>query len=143
MQTIKHNLQKTQVRMVNVANKHRTDREFQVGDWVYLKLRPHRQVTVRQGAQHKLAAKYYGPFMVESKIGKVAYRLKLPATAAIHLVFHISQLKLCHGNPSTTTFSPKLPSFATSHTPIAVLDRQLDRRNRRNRRPVIGFGSVV
>ncbi|GJX40654.1 putative mitochondrial protein [Tanacetum coccineum] len=45
---------------------------------VYLKLQPHRQVSIRQGQQYKLSSKYYGPFKVTERIREVAYRLKLP-----------------------------------------------------------------
>ncbi|GJZ37982.1 reverse transcriptase [Tanacetum coccineum] len=64
---------------------------------VYLKLQPHKQVSIRQDQQHKLSSKYYGPFKVAERIGEVAYRLELPSSSQIHLVFHISQLKKCHG----------------------------------------------
>lgn len=64
-----------------------------MGDWVLLKLQPHRQVTIRQGKQNKFSPKYYGPFEVIEKIGAVAYRLSLPEQSQIHNVFHVSQLK--------------------------------------------------
>ncbi|GJU00139.1 retrotransposable element Tf2 [Tanacetum coccineum] len=59
-------------RMRNQANKHRTNRQLEVNDWVYLKLQPHRQVFIRQGQQHKLSSKYYGPFKVAERIREVA-----------------------------------------------------------------------
>lgn len=77
---------------------------------------------------HKLSAKYYGPFEIEARVGKVAYRLKLPSTAAIYPVFHVSQLKLCHGTPVT---APVLLEKFSTRTLIAVLDRRLGRRNGR------------
>nr|GEX49514.1 putative reverse transcriptase domain-containing protein [Tanacetum cinerariifolium] len=42
-----------------------------LGVKVYLKLQPYRQSTIRQGTHHKFAAKYYGPFVVIAKVGKV------------------------------------------------------------------------
>ncbi|GJR67732.1 retrotransposon-related protein, partial [Tanacetum coccineum] len=62
IQQLKFHLQRSQDRMRNLANKHRTDRQFEVGMWVYVKLQPQRQVTLRKSAYNKLSSKYYGPF---------------------------------------------------------------------------------
>ncbi|GJY84187.1 hypothetical protein Tco_0497563 [Tanacetum coccineum] len=53
--------------MKTQADKRRTDRAFEVDQWVYLKLQPHRQVTVRQRKYNKLTPKYYGPFKIIAK----------------------------------------------------------------------------
>ena len=42
---------------------------------------------------HKLSAKYYGPYKVAARIGKVSYRLELPTTSKVHPIFHVSLLK--------------------------------------------------
>ena len=63
-QLVREQLLKAQQRMEHYANKHHTDREFQVGDLVYLKLQPYKQTTVALRSSIKLAARYYGPFPV-------------------------------------------------------------------------------
>ncbi|GJV38796.1 hypothetical protein Tco_1417236 [Tanacetum coccineum] len=108
-----------------VADKRRSEREFVVNDWVYLKLQPYRQHTLRKHKQHKLTQKYYGPFRIIAKMGKVAYKLELPIDAQIHPVFHVSQLKEHIGE---TPLTPgRLPHCNNegliSVAPYAILDR--------------------
>lgn len=69
---------KAQNRMKQHADSKRSDRNFEVGDMVFLKLQPYYQTSVAIRRNLKLAAKFYGPFEVVRKIGKVAYGLKLP-----------------------------------------------------------------
>ena len=42
---------------------------------------------------NKLSAKYYGPYKVFTNIGTMAYKLELPASYRVHLVFHVSCLE--------------------------------------------------
>ncbi|KAL2250254.1 UNVERIFIED_CONTAM: Transposon Ty3-I Gag-Pol polyprotein [Sesamum indicum] len=78
LQMLKENLQLAQHRMKIYADRKRTEREFQVGDEVFLKLQPHKQTSVAFRKRLKLSAKYYGPYKVIEKVGKVAYKLELP-----------------------------------------------------------------
>ncbi|MCI62767.1 hypothetical protein A2U01_0084024, partial [Trifolium medium] len=55
--------------------------------------------SVRQKRYSKFGKRYYGPFQVQKKIGPVAYELRLPPEARIHPVFHVSKLKVFHGEP--------------------------------------------
>ncbi|GJR68290.1 retrotransposable element Tf2 [Tanacetum coccineum] len=98
IEMLQFHIKRAQDRMKKYADLKRSEREFEVGMWVYLKLQPHKQVTIRQEAQNKLSPKYYGPFMIVEKIGVVAYKLELPSNVQVHPVFHVSQLKMRRGN---------------------------------------------
>ena len=85
------------------ANKYRSERSFQVGDQVYLKLQPYVQASVARLANHKLYFKFLGPYKILEKIGGAAYKLDLPPSAA---TFHVSQLKSSMGNNQVTSVPP-------------------------------------
>ena len=66
--------------------------EFEVGDHVFLKLMPKREV-VRFGKHGKLSLRFIGPFEILERVGTVAYLLDLPPTmSGVHEVFHVSML---------------------------------------------------
>jgi hypothetical protein len=76
--------------MKRQADKGRSERQFQVGDQVYLKLQPYVQSSLAPRSNQKLAFKFFGPYPVVRRIGSVAYKLKLPDDSSIHPVFHVS-----------------------------------------------------
>ena len=94
LQLLKDNLSIAQNRMKQQADQHRSEREFAIGDWVFLRLQPYKQLSLKQQKKdNKLAPKYYGPYKVLQKIGSMPYKLELPPSSRIHPVFHVSCLK--------------------------------------------------
>jgi transposase InsO family protein len=108
-QQLRQHLLRAQQRMKSQADKNWTEREFQVGDKVYLKLQPYIQKSIATRANPKLAFKYYGPFLILRRIGAVAYELQLPEKASVHPVFHVSQLKYAIGQQVQSSELPLEP----------------------------------
>lgn len=90
---VRQHLLRAQNRMKSQADKKRSDRQFQVGDSVFLKLQPYIQTSLAPRSNSKLCFKYFGPFTIIDKIGSAAYKLELPQGTSIHPVFHASLLK--------------------------------------------------
>ncbi|KAK5785412.1 hypothetical protein PVK06_039995 [Gossypium arboreum] len=119
-------LKKAQSRMKHFTDKHRSERIFQVGGLVYLRLQPYRQQTVRKILNQKLSLKYYGPFPVVKKVGVVAYTLQLPPGSRIHPTFHVSQLRKHVGSTPTQTQLPLVDAHdALQKEPAQIVDRRI------------------
>ena len=105
---IRQHLARAKERMKRQADNNRLERQFKVGDMVFLKIQPYVQSTLAPRANQKLSFKFYGPFQIIARVGSVAYKLELPPTTSIHPVFHVSQLKgvVLPGYP----VSPSLPT---------------------------------
>ena len=74
--------------------------EFQVGDYVFLKVSLMKGV-MRFGKKRKLALRYIGPFEILDRVGMVAYWLALPSNLSqVHPVFHVSMLRKYIIDPS-------------------------------------------
>lgn len=61
-QLVHQHLLRAQDRMKRQADKHRVERQFAVGDMVYLKLQPYVQSSIAARAHHKLSFKFFGPY---------------------------------------------------------------------------------
>ncbi|XP_026416204.1 uncharacterized protein LOC113311598 [Papaver somniferum] len=120
---LKSTLEEAQHRTKQQADKNRTEGEFQIGDWVYLRLQPYRQTSVQLRKNLKLYAKFFGPYQVLAKLGKVAYKIQLPPSSRIHPVFHVSQLnpKLGAGLLPQTTLTALDSKGCMKVTPLQVL----------------------
>lgn len=126
---LKQHLSRARQIMKDQADRHRSDRQFAVGDWVFLKVQPYVQNSVADRASHKLAFRYFGPFRVEARVGEVSYKLLLPEKTLIHPVVHVSLLR--RAQPPSELEQVRLPppppsGDATHHddVPGCIFQRQ-------------------
>lgn len=121
-------LLKAQERMKHYADKKRRDITFNIGDFVYVKLRPYRQQSITGTTYSKLSKRYYGPYQIIDKMGPVAFKLQLPPNTKTHLVFHCSLLKP-HKGPLHNS-ADQLPPEAFGNQPLiqplTLLESKLD-----------------
>jgi hypothetical protein len=124
------------MRQKSYHDKAKTPREFEVGNYVYLKVSPTKGVQCF-GVKGKLALRYIGPYEVTEKFGTIAYRIRLlDQLSAVHDVFHVSQLKKCEQIPEAQiieeTNAEIEPDLSLTEYPMRVLDRK-ERQTRRQR----------
>ncbi|WVZ93905.1 LOW QUALITY PROTEIN: hypothetical protein U9M48_039855 [Paspalum notatum var. saurae] len=138
---IHSNLKRAQSRQKSYSDKRRRPLVFEVDDHVYLRVSPMKGVH-RFGVKGKLAPRYVGPFKITEQCGPVAYRLELPPhLAAVHDVFHVSQLKKCLRVPEEAVDTSQIqiePDLTYEERPIKILDQK----QRTMRRRMINFYQV-
>jgi hypothetical protein len=130
---LREHLQQAQNRMKTYADRHRSEQQFNIGDWVYLWLQPYRQKSIAVRKNLKLSPKFFGPFQILSKIGTMAYKLDLPPESHLHPVFHVSCLKRKLGQSSSplSTLPPVNSSGKIRPEPEFIVDRRLVKRHGR------------
>ncbi|WVZ80143.1 hypothetical protein U9M48_027642 [Paspalum notatum var. saurae] len=138
---IHSNLKRAQSRQKSYSDKRRRPLVFEVDDQIYLRVSPMKGVH-RFGVKGKLAPRYVGPFKITEQCGPVAYRLELPPhLAAVHDVFHVSQLKKCLRVPEEAVDTSQIqiePDLTYEERPIKILDQK----QRTTRRRTINFYKV-
>lgn len=100
------NLTKAQNRMKHYADAKRRKENFEICDWVFLKLQPYCQTSGAVRRNLKLSARFFGSYEVIRKIGTVAYEFRPPAGSKIHPIFHVSQLKKKVGDKVIASHDP-------------------------------------
>ncbi|XP_071674479.1 uncharacterized protein [Lolium perenne] len=106
---IRDRLKIAQSRQKSYADSKRMEVTYEIGDRAYLRVSPLRGVK-RFGVKGKLAPRFVGPFKILARKGEVAYELELPESlAAVHSVFHVSQLKKCHPEMAETPLRDTVP----------------------------------
>lgn len=128
VKTIQERLKTAQSRQKSYNDVRRRDLEYEVGDWVYLKVSLVKGV-MRFGRKGKLSFRCIGPNQITERVGNVTYELELPSElAAIHPVFPISMLRKCLRNPSLVVLVKNVgvkDSLSYEEIPVQILDRQV------------------
>jgi hypothetical protein len=75
VQVIRENLKLAQMRQTSYHDRGTTPRQYEVGDYVYLKVSPTKGVQ-RFGVKGKLAPRYIRPSEIIEVCGPVAYRIR-------------------------------------------------------------------
>lgn len=121
-------LLQAQSTMKAYQDKFRREVQFEVGDWLWLRLRQRTASGITGPSVSKLGPKFYGPYKVLERIGDVSYKLQLPARAKIHDVFHVSLLKKFVGDPPAQVAPlPALLNGRVLPVPVRVARARLNR----------------
>lgn len=115
-------------RQKSYADNRRRPLEFRAGDKVFLKVSPWKGL-IRFGKRGKLNPRYIGPFEVVSKIGVVAYKLKLlTSMSGIHDTFHVSNLKKCLKKEATVVPIEEIQideKLSYVEEPLEIMDKSV------------------
>ena len=120
-QQLKQELASAQNHMKQFTDRRRSEREFEVGSKVYLRLRYPHLKSITRGKVTKVSPKCYGSFPIEAKLGKVAYQLRLPIGSLIHPVFYVSLLKKAVGEQPVSAALPLIPVEAGQAVELKVI----------------------
>ena len=86
---------------------------------------------MRFGRKGKLSPRYVGPYVILQCVGEVAYEFALPAElASVYLVFHVSMIKKCLGDPASILPVEGLgvdENLSYEEVPVEILYRQVKR----------------
>ncbi|KAJ1598572.1 hypothetical protein NDA14_003994 [Ustilago hordei] len=111
---LQEQIREAQRRSVDQYNRKHKDIEFKVGDMVYINCRNWKT----RRPTPKLDTRFAGPYPVQERVGRRAYRITLPANLRVHDVFHVSMLE-----PARTS---SLPQRAEQPTMPPLPDEDLD-----------------
>ncbi|XP_070032189.1 uncharacterized protein [Nicotiana tomentosiformis] len=100
VKNIQERLRTSQSRQKSYAYRKALDVAYMVGEKVLLSVLPMKGV-MRFEKKGKLSLRHIGSFEVLERVGEVAYKLALPPSLSrFHIVFHVSMLWKCYGDPS-------------------------------------------
>lgn len=118
-----------QNRQKKYADRCRRSLEFAVGDRIFLKISPLKNV-IRFGRKGKLAPRFIGPFRILDRAGPLAYKIDLPEKLVrVHNVFHVSHLRKYLPDPALFVQPALLETLdvelnlTVDRKPVRIVDR--------------------
>ena len=128
MQSIRQRIKEAQDRQKSYADAHRVDRSYEVGDRVFLRVKPHKSL-IKFGKGAKLSPRFVGPFKIVERKGPVAYRLAfLDSLRPMHDVFHVYVLRHYISDPTHVIDMSSLQisdEGAFTAEPMHILDHHI------------------
>ena len=117
----------SQSRQKSYADNRRRELEFEVGDFVLLKVSPWKGAFRIKG-RGKLSPRFVGPYEIIERVGVGAYRLLLPVELSrIHDVCHVSNLRKYMADPSHVLKASELEvreNLTYAELPLWIIDRK-------------------
>ncbi|KAA3487666.1 reverse transcriptase [Gossypium australe] len=125
---IRDSLKAASDRQKSYADWKRKDIEFDIGDKMFLKLSPRKNV-LQFGCKGKLSPRFIGPYEIIERVGPVAYKLLFPSELEkIHNVFHVSMLGRYRSNLSHVIPPSEIEirsDMTYEEEPIRILAREV------------------
>nr|GFA92405.1 putative reverse transcriptase domain-containing protein [Tanacetum cinerariifolium] len=127
IEIIRKRLKEAQDAWKSYANKRRRPIEFNVGDFVMLKVSPWKGV-MRFKNKGKLSPRFIRPFIILKRVSEVAYVLELPEEMkGINNTFHVSYLRKCLADESSVIALDEVeisPKLTFQEELVAILRRK-------------------
>ncbi|GJW33428.1 putative reverse transcriptase domain-containing protein [Tanacetum coccineum] len=128
IETIRERLKAAQNRWKSYADNRRSLIEFNVGDFVMLKVSPWKGV-FRFKNKGKLSPRFIGSFNILKRVEEVAYILELPEEIrGIHNTFHVSYLGKCLADESSLITLDDIeidPELTSPEESVTIIGRKL------------------
>lgn len=136
LQCVQDAMAEAQTRMKQYYDKNRPTQHLEVGDKVLLSTKnmPVRHMGIITKGKKKLAAKYIGPYEIESRVSPDTYKLIFPPGMRLHPCFHTSVLKKHQHDASGSRWNTPqdevlLADGSIGHIIESVLDKRTSKGN--------------